>query len=410
MKKVELLAPAGDMEKFYTALHFGADAVYLAGKQFGLRAYAGNFDVSGIAECCKIAHSIGKKVYVTVNIYAKNEDFDALPQYLSELYEAEVDAILVSDPGILQLAKAVCPKLELHLSTQANTTNMYSARFWAEQGVKRIVVARESSLEQIKQIAQFNPNTEIEAFCHGAMCISYSGRCLLSDFLTDRASNRGECVQACRWKYGISLVGGGLTCEVLPENKEEKLLVSEDERGTYLFNSKDLNTLPFVAELIESGITSLKIEGRMKSPYYVATVVNSYRRAIDAYYNNTVVPNELYEELNNASHRSYTSGFFFGQRDKQFYPSSRATGNGIFTACVLDWQDGVATVEMRNRFKVGDCFEILSANDSFGKSFVVETVTNANGESIDDVKVVQEIVKLNCPYPLEKFDILRKNS
>jgi len=400
--KVELLAPAGDLEKFYTALHFGADAVYMAGQRFGLRAYAGNFSVYKISECTEYAHSLGKKVYVTVNIYANDDDFKDLPEYIKSLERAGVDAVLVSDPGIIELIRQISPELDIHLSTQANATNRYAVKFWEKQGVKRVVCARECTLEQIKEMRKFCPETELEAFVHGAMCISYSGRCLLSNYLTDRNANRGECVQACRWKY-----------QVIPEERTEALPVTEDERGTYIFNSRDLNMIAHIDHLIESGVSSLKIEGRMKSPYYVATVVNAYRRAIDNFYDGKAdfADETLKRELVKASHRAYTTGFFYGrdtEEPKQYYPSSKAEAESKFIAVVKDWKDGVATVEMRNRFVVGDTLEILSNNDSFGQKINVEFIETQNGEKLAECKVVQQLVKIPCPYEVAEYDILRE--
>lgn len=404
MKKVELLAPAGDKEKFYTALHFGADAVYLAGQTFGLRAYAGNFNIDEIADCCSYAHSLGKKVYVTVNIYANDEDFDTLDDYLIALYNSKVDGILVSDLGVFSRAKIVTPNLPLHVSTQANTTNKYAVKFWSDLGAQRVVVARECTLVQIKEMIDFNKNVEIETFVHGAMCISYSGRCLLSNYLTNRSSNRGECVQACRWKY-----------DILPEGHDEPLTITEDQRGSYIFNSRDLNMIEHIDDLINANISSLKIEGRMKSPYYVATVVNAYRRAIDNFYNKVIdfAPTILKDELTKASHRAYSTGFFYGRdngEEKQYYPSSRAVADSAFIAVVVDYKDQVATIEMRNRFNLNDELEILSNNDSFNKVIKVTKITTLDGEELDKCIKVQQIVNIPCPYPLNKRDILRAKS
>lgn len=267
---VELLAPAGDFEKLKTALYFGADAVYLGGKDFSLRAFADNFTAEEMARAVAYAHALGKKVYVTANIFARNADFAPLGDMFAFLQEIGADAALVTDAGALALAKQRAPRLPLHLSTQANTTNKYAAKFWQEQGVSRVVLARELSLAEIAEIHAFCPGLELEAFVHGAMCISYSGRCLLSNYLDGRDSNRGACVQACRWRY-----------EVRPEGGKAPLPAEEDARGTYVFNSKDLNMLPYLEELAAAGVCSFKIEGRMKSRYYLATVVGAYRRALD---------------------------------------------------------------------------------------------------------------------------------
>ena len=270
--KVELLAPAGNWEKMEIALRYGADAVYLSGQFYGLRASAGNFSQKELAEAVDYVHGLGKKIYVTVNIFAHNTDLNGVPQYLAQLEDYGVDAIIVSDPGIIMLAKKYAPRLTIHLSTQANTTNWASTSFWKEEGIARIVLSRELSLSEIKVIANRNPDMEIEAFVHGAMCMSYSGRCMLSSFLTGKSANHGECTHPCRWKY------------YLMEEKRpgEYMPVLEDDRGAYIFNSKDLCMIEHIPELINSGIDSFKIEGRMKSIHYVATVVKAYRQAIDS--------------------------------------------------------------------------------------------------------------------------------
>ena len=273
---LELLAPAGNMEKLKVAFRYGADACYLAGKKFGLRAFSGNFDEKELLESVEYAHSMNKKIYVTVNILAHNGDFDGMIEYLQYLEKIDIDAIIVSDLGIISLAKQYAPKLDIHVSTQANITNKYSAKFMCDLGAKRLVLARELSIEEIKEIREFIPeDVEIETFIHGAMCISYSGRCLLSNYLTNRDSNRGACVQACRFEYTI--------CE--KSRNGEHYEIQEDEKGTYILNSKDMCMIEHIDKLSNAGVTSFKIEGRMKSPYYVATVVNAYRRAIDDYNN-----------------------------------------------------------------------------------------------------------------------------
>ncbi|MEG1527995.1 MAG: U32 family peptidase [Clostridia bacterium] len=403
MKKIELLAPAGDKEKLKTALHFGADAVYLAGKNYGLRAFSGNFDIEEIEECVKFAHSMGKKVYVTVNIFAYDDDFDGLRQYLPQLEAINVDAIIVSDIGLITLAREVTPNLEIHLSTQASITNSRAVNFYKDLGVSRVVLARECSLKQISQIIS-NTSCEIEAFVHGAMCISYSGRCLLSNYYANRASNRGECVQACRWNYLAKPL------EICPSDKPEQTLeMFEDERGTYLLNSKDLNMISHIDKLIQSKIASLKIEGRMKSAYYVGTVVNAYRRAIDNYYaNHFEVDKRLCQDLDKASHREYTTGFYFEQSNSQNYASSRAIGESQFVAVVKDYSNGKVKVEMRNKFVKGERLEILSNNDSFNQSFVVDNIIDSSGTTVEEAKIVQAIYTLDCPYPLSQYDILRK--
>ncbi len=396
---MELLAPAGNYEKFLTALHFGADAVYLAGNRFGLRAFAGNFSDEEIVKASKLAHSLNKKVYVTLNIIAHDADFEGLKDYLLFLQnEAKVDAVIVADVGIMQFVRVNAPLLDIHLSTQANIINSYSANFFAELGVKRLILARELSLKEIANIRKnLSPKVEIEVFVHGAMCMAYSGRCLLSNYLTGRDSNHGECVQACRWKYYVREV-----------SREDELEVEEDEKGSYIFNSRDLNMLPYLKELKDAGVDSIKIEGRMKSSFYVATVVNAYRMALD------ILPKrpteEICEELMKASHRRYTTGFYFDETNRQYQEDSTPVQNSEFVALVTgDADGGMVEVEMRNKFSVGDTLEILSPDKKiFNKKIKVEKIISSEGENIDSAKKVQERVKINSPYSLKKGDILRR--
>ncbi len=392
---MELLAPAGNFDKLATAVHFGADAVYFAGKQFGLRAFAGNFDDDEIVKAMEYLHERGKKGYITLNIVAKNSDFQQIDKFLQLLVDAKVDGVIVSDVGMIYYLRKNFPQLNVHVSTQANVNNIYSAKFFADMGVSRIVLARELNLKQIKEIASsLKGKVEIEAFVHGAMCISYSGRCLLSNYMTGRDSNRGACVQACRWGYTIREV-----------NKTEEYPIEEDERGTYILNSKDLCMIKHLKELEKAGICSLKIEGRMKSDYYVASVVNAYRRALDGGYDMA----KLEDELEKTSHRRYTTGFYFDSDDKEFLETSMPIQTAEFIAKVVEnSQNGKVKVEMRNRFKIGDELEILSPTDSFLKKIKIESIENSKGEQIDDCKRVQEIVTINCPYDLKKGDILRK--
>lgn len=396
---MELLAPAGNYEKFLTALHFGADAVYLAGNRFGLRAFAGNFTDEEIVKATNFAHSLGKKVYVTLNIIAKDEDFVGLEDYLKFLQdEAKVDAVIVADIGVLQFVKMHAPKLDIHISTQANIINSYSANFFASLGVKRVILARELSLEAVKNIRKnLSKDVEIEVFVHGAMCMAYSGRCLLSNYLAGRDSNHGECVQACRWKYYVREV-----------SRDDELEIQEDKKGSYIFNSKDLNMLPFLKELQDAGVDSVKIEGRMKSSYYVATVVNAYRMAIDMLPKRADL--QLCKELMKASHRRYTTGFYFDEDNKQYQESSAPVQDSEFVAVVTQAGDGKKMqVEMRNKFSVGDKLEILSTDRKLlNKSFTVKTIENESGESLQSAKVVQEKVWINCKYKLQVGDILRR--
>lgn len=395
---MELLAPAGNFEKFLTALHFGADAVYLAGNRFGLRAFAGNFSDEEMQEAVKIAHSFGKKVYITLNIIAKDEDFDGLKEYLEFLQDIKVDAVIVADIGVMEFVRKYAPKIDIHISTQANIINSYTAKFFADLGVKRLILARELSLEQIKNLRKNLPKeVEIEVFVHGAMCMAYSGRCLLSNYLTGRDSNHGECVQACRWKYYVREV-----------SRDDELEVQEDEKGSYIFNSKDLNMLSHLQELKEAGVDSIKIEGRMKSSYYVATVVNAYRMALD------MLPErpteELEKELLKASHRRYTTGFYFDEENRQFQEDSMPVQNSEFVAiAVEDAKNGKVKLEMRNKFSVGDTLEILSPKkDCFNKKVTIKEIIDSTGEKIESAKKVQEIVEINMEYPILKGDILRR--
>ena len=397
---LELLAPAGNMEKLKVAFRFGADACYLAGKKFGLRAFSGNFDEKELLEAVEYAHKLNKKIYVTVNILAHNADFDGLVEYLKYLENIHVDAIIASDLGIIDLARKYTPKLDIHISTQANITNKYSARFMCDLGAKRLVLARELSIDEIKEIREYIPqDVEVETFIHGAMCISYSGRCLLSNYLTNRDSNRGACVQACRFEYTISE----------KSRNGEQYEIQEDQRGTYILNSKDMCMIEYIGMLEKAGVTSFKIEGRMKSPYYVATVVNAYRRAIDDYNAGKDFDKTLLEELEKTSHRRYTTGFFFGANDKECIESSMPIQSHEFMAIVKkDAENGAVLIEQRNRFKVGDELEVLSPNDTFNKKIIVEEMLDEKGDKILDASLVQQLIYLNTDLQLKEGDILRK--
>lgn len=388
---VELLAPAGTFLKLKTAFKFGADAVYFAGKKFGLRAFAGNFEDDEIEKAVNYAHSLNKKVYITVNILAHEADFDGLKEYIEYLDKIGVDAVIVADVGIIKLIRDVAPNLDIHVSTQANVTNSYSAKFFQDMGVKRIVLARELSIEEIKKIHDAVPDMELEAFVHGAMCISYSGRCLLSNYFTGRDSNRGACVQACRWEYTITE----------KSRQGQQFPIEEDERGTYILNSKDLCMIKHLKELEEAGVCSFKIEGRMKSEYYVACTVNAYRRAING-------EDVDISELEKSSHRLFTTGFYFGEKDKECFTSSSPVQTHEFMALVLeDAKDGYVKIEQRNRFKVGDTLEVLSPDENFNKKIKVTEIKNLKGELIDDAKKVQEVLYLRTELDLKEGDILR---
>ncbi|WP_423806125.1 peptidase U32 family protein [Phascolarctobacterium faecium] len=401
--KPELLAPAGNMEKCKIALRYGADAVYLGGKMFGLRAFANNFSIEEIAEAAAYAHGLGKKVYVTVNIFAHNEDLARLPDYLLELQKAGVDALLISDLGVWNVARQTVPEMPLHVSTQANTSNWAAVQAWKALGAERVVLARELSLEEIREIGT-RTDVELEAFVHGAMCISYSGRCLLSSYLTGRDGNRGACAQACRWEYSL----------IEKNRSDEGFDIEEDERGTYVMNSKDLCLIDHIPDLIEAGICSLKIEGRMKSIHYVATVVSVYRKAIDAYWNDPKkyqVTDEWRQELEKVSHRPYTKGFAFGKpgSDGQVYTTSSYEQTHDFVGIVLAYDADAkrAYIEQRNNVKNGEVLELLMPD---GELFplTLEDMRNADGESIDCAPHAQQKFSIVSDRALMPDSLLRR--
>lgn len=397
--QAELLAPAGSFAKLETALHFGADAVYLGGKNFSLRTFADNFTAEELQQAVALAHSLQKKVYVTVNILARNPDFGLMEDYFKQLAQIGVDGVIVSDPGVVYLAKKVAPTLCLHLSTQANTTNKYSVKFWQDEGISRVILARELSLNEIAEIHSFVPEMELEAFVHGAMCISYSGRCLLSDYLDGRSSNRGACVQSCRWRYEVRALNA-------TNGQSEWLPIEEDGKGTYIFNSKDLNMLSRLREMEGAGIRSFKIEGRMKSAYYLATVINAYRRAMNGE-DEKISANELLA----VAHREYTQAYADGKNSQTVnYADSQSKGDYVYIADVLGGEQGYVVAQMRNRFYKGDVLEVLSSDGNFRNSFEVTEIYASNGEYTDDAKLVCEPYKIACPYTLRKGDFLRRKT
>lgn len=404
MKKPELLAPAGNMEKLKMALLYGADAVYLGGKAFGLRAFGGNFTNEELQEAVDFAHKLGKKIYVTVNIFPHNSDIAKLPAYLTFLNEIKVDAILVADLGVFTLAKEYAPDVELHISTQANNTNWAAVNAWTELGASRVVLAREMSLEEVKEIRE-KCSVELEMFVHGAMCISYSGRCLMSNYLTGRDANRGSCAQPCRWNYAL----------VEEKRPGQYFPVLEDERGTYIFNSKDMCLLPYLPDVIASGVDSLKIEGRMKSVHYAASVVKAYREAIDSYFaapEQFEVKKEWTEELDKVSHRAYTTGFYYGRPTEkdQIYGTSSYTQTSDFVGLVLDYDEktGFATVEQRNNMKVGQEIEIFQPHLA-GYRQILQEMYNDEGEAIQVAPHPQQIVKIRMDKQVEPYGILRRD-
>lgn len=391
----ELLAPAGNLQKLKLALRYGADAVYAGGKSFSLRTFADNFTDEELAEGISYAHERGKKVYVCANVFARNGDFTRMRDYFRFLRDAGADAVLISDLGVFKTCREIAPELPVHVSTQANTCNAAAAAMWRQLGAERVVLARELSLGEITEIHEQNPDLQLEAFVHGAMCISYSGRCLLSDYLDGRSSNRGACVQACRYEYEIRARGGG---------GEDWLPLTEDARGAYILNSKDLNMSAYLDGLRGAGVCSFKIEGRMKSEYYLATAVNAYRRILDNGYSSA-----LGEELKCAAHRAYTTAYMLGKNQETVsYDNSQTKGTCEFVATVKRYENGRAYAEMRGRFFEGDELEILSPSASFGRKFKVSGLRGADGQPCSDAKRVQEIYSFDCPYPLEQGDILRR--
>ena len=404
-KKPELLAPAGNMEKLKMAILYGADAVYLGGEKYGLRAQGGNFSQQEMAEAVRFAHERGKKIYVTVNVYPHNEELAGLTDYLRFLREIGADAILVSDLGVFSIARENVPDLPLHISTQANSINHAAVNAWARLGAERVVLAREVPLADIREIRR-RCDVELELFVHGAMCISYSGRCLMSNYFTGRDANRGNCAQACRWKYAL-----------MEETRPGQYFpVEEDGRGTYIFNSKDLCLMPFLAEVIESGVDSLKIEGRMKSVHYAASVTKAYRMAIDAYFDapETFAVNPVWtEELDKVSHRAYTDGFFHGgpPSDAQIYSSSSYTQTSEFVGLALDYDEstGFALVEQRNHMRVGEEIEIFPPRGEGWRQKLSE-MTDEDGEAIEAAPHPQQHVRIRMEKPIEKYAILRRDT
>ena len=405
MKKIELLAPAGDLEKLKIAVDYGADAVYFGGEMFSLRAGAGNLSIEEIEEGVAYAHSKGVRCHMAMNIFAHNEDIEPLRAYLAKIRHIPVDAFIVSDPGVITLIKEAMPEAELHLSTQANMTNYVTAQFWHAQGVKRLVLARELTIDEIRKIRECIPEEmELESFIHGAMCISYSGRCLLSNFMAGRDANQGACTHPCRWKYSV----------VEEKRPGEYMPVFENERGTFIFNSKDLCMVEHMEDILTSGIDSLKIEGRMKTALYVATVARTYRKAID----DCMESPEKYhanmpwyqEQISNCTYRQFTTGFFYGKPDEntQIYDSNTYVREYTYLGFAEEIDErGLARLTQRNKFSVGETIEIMKP-DGRNIPVTVEAIYNEEGEAMESAPHAQQRIYVKLTEMPEVFDILRR--
>lgn len=405
MKRPELLIPASSLEVLKVAVVFGADAVYIGGEAFGLRAKAKNFSMDEIREGIAFAHEHDVKVYITANILAHNNDLDGVRAYFEELKEIRPDALIISDPGVFMIAREVCPEIDIHISTQANNTNYGTYLFWHSLGAKRVVTARELSMEELTEIRSRIPkDLEMETFVHGAMCISYSGRCLLSNYFTGRDANRGACTHPCRWKYAI----------VEETRPGEYMPVYENERGTYIFNSKDLCMIEHIPELVESGIDSFKVEGRMKTALYVATVARTYRKAIDDYLKSPKLYKQnmdwYLDQISNCTYRQFTTGFFFGKPDEtaQIYNNNtyvkEYTYLGIVGGCD---ENGRYRIEQRNKFSVGERIEVMKPNGD-NIEVTVRRIVNEDGEDMESAPHPKQILYIDLGQPLDIYDILRR--
>ncbi|RKM59897.1 U32 family peptidase [Butyrivibrio sp. CB08] len=404
MKKPELLIPASSLEVLKTAVMFGADAVYIGGDAFGLRAKAKNFSKEEMKEGIAFAHEHGVHVHVTVNILAHNYDLDGVETYLHELKELKPDALIIADPGIFMKARRICPEIDIHVSTQANNTNYETYNFWHDLGAKRVVAARELSMAEIKEIKQRIPkDLEMESFIHGAMCISYSGRCLLSNYFTGRDANHGACTHPCRWKYAV----------VEEKRPGEYLPVYENERGTYIFNSKDLCMIEHIPELVDAGVDSCKIEGRMKTALYVATVARTYRKAIDDYFESEEKYRQnmpwYLDQISKCTYRQFTTGFYFGKPsdEMQIYDNNTYVSEYIYLGIVYDIDErGFAKIEQRNKFSVGDEIEIMKP-DGTDVKVTVKGMYNEEGTAVESCPHSKEIIYLDLSEQPSRYDILR---
>ena len=400
----ELLVPASSLEVLKTAVIFGADAVYIGGEAFGLRAKAKNFTKEDMRQGIAFAHEYNKKVYVTVNILAHNDDLPGVREYLKELKELKPDGLIIADPAIFMLAMEICPEIERHISTQANNTNYGTYKFWWDLGATRVVSARELSLKEIREIRDHIPEEmEIESFMHGAMCISYSGRCLLSNYFTGRDANQGACTHPCRWKYSV----------MEEKRPGEYFPVYENERGTYIFNSKDLCMIEHIPEMIEAGIDSFKIEGRMKTALYVATVARTYRKAIDDYlespekYRNNM-PWYL-DQISNCTYRQFTTGFYFGKpsEEAQIYDSNTYVKEYTYLGIIGGEKDGMYRIEQRNKFSVGETIEIMKPNGD-NVEVVVKRIVNEDGEDQESAPHSKQVLYIDLAQKADIYDILRR--
>ena len=405
MRPVELLIPASSLEVLKIAVIYGADAVYIGGEVFGLRAKAKNFSMEDMAEGIQFAHEHGVKVYVTANILAHNGDLEGVREYFTQLKEIKPDALIISDPGIYTIAKEICPEIERHISTQANNTNYGTYQFWWNQGAKRVVTARELSLNEIAEIRKNIPDEmEIETFVHGAMCISYSGRCLLSNYFTGRDANQGDCTHPCRWKYAV----------VEEKRPGEYLPVYENERGTYIFNSKDLCMIEHIPELIEAGIDSFKIEGRMKTALYVATVARTYRKAIDDYLTSPEKYKEnmdwYLEQISNCTYRQFTTGFFFGKpsEESQIYDNNTYIKEYTYLGIVGERnEEGLYQIEQRNKFSVGEQIEVMKP-DGRNIPVTVKRIVDEDENEMESAPHPKQVLYIDLGQELEMYDILRR--
>lgn len=402
IKPAEILSPAGDMERLLAAVNYGADAVYLAGKEFGMRASPANFDMENLKKAAEICHEKNKKIYLTCNTLPRNNEIERIPEFLKQAAEAGVDAFIIADLGVLDIAKRVAPNVDIHISTQTGVVNYETARSLHNMGASRVVLARELSLEEIATIrAKTNPNLEIETFVHGAMCMSYSGRCLISQYMTGRDANRGDCAQPCRWKYSL----------VEEKRKGEYFPVVEQENGTYFFNSKDLCMIEHIPELLKAGVTSLKIEGRAKSAYYVAVVTNAYKQALLDYYKmgeNFKLEPWIKEEVYKISHRKYSTGFYFGGEPGQIYDNGGYVKDYEVVAVCENYKDGMIEISQRNKFLKGDELEVLMPGEK-PFTFKVQKIIDEKGNEMESAPHAMQKLFIPFENKIEKGAYLRKS-